>query len=63
MELIKLLPTWRNGRCGKDSIAKRLDRFLLDERMISVGLRFRSWVCNYKILDHMSVILHLEQDT
>jgi endonuclease/exonuclease/phosphatase family metal-dependent hydrolase len=62
VEPTKLLPTWRNGRCGKDYIAKRLDRFLLDERLVSVGLRYRSWVCNYKISDHMPVILHLEQD-
>jgi len=25
-------------------------------------IRYRSWVCNTKISDHMSVILHLEND-
>jgi hypothetical protein len=59
----KLLSTWRNGRCGKEYITKRLDRFLLDERLVTTGLRYRSWVCIYNISDHMLVILHMEQDT
>jgi hypothetical protein len=33
VELAKLLPSSRNGRCGKDYIDKRLDMFLLDERL------------------------------
>jgi hypothetical protein len=31
---VKLLPTWRNGRRGQDYIAKRLDRFLIDEKLM-----------------------------
>jgi endonuclease/exonuclease/phosphatase family metal-dependent hydrolase len=30
-----LTPTWRNGRVGSDSIAKRLDRFLISEHYTS----------------------------
>jgi hypothetical protein len=62
VEPVKLLPTWRNGRSGQDYIAKRLDRFLLSENLVSSGIRYRSWVCNVKISDHMPVILHLEQE-
>jgi hypothetical protein len=57
---VKLLPTWRNGRRGRDYIAKRLDRFLIDEKLVDSGMNYRSWVCNVKISDHMPVILHLE---
>jgi hypothetical protein len=62
VEPIKLLPTWRNGRGDQDYIAKRLDRFLINEELALSGLRYRSWVSNIKISDHMPVILHLEQE-
>jgi hypothetical protein len=62
VEPLKLLPTWRNGRGGQDYIAKRLDRFLISEDLALSGFRYRTWVCNLKISDHMLVILHLEQD-
>jgi hypothetical protein len=62
VEPIKLLPTWRNGRGGQEYIAKRLDHFLITEDLALSGLRYRSWVSNIKISDHMPVILHLEQD-
>jgi len=61
VEPLKLLPTWSNGR-GHDFIAKRLDRFLISEDLTISGFRYRSVVCNLKISDHMSVILHLEKD-
>ena len=61
VEPLKLLPTWSNGR-GHDFIAKRLDRFLISEDLAISGFRYRSVVCNLKISDHMSVILHLEKD-
>ena len=58
---IKLLPTWRNGRRGRDYIAKRLDRFFIDEKLMVSKLRYRTWECNENILDHMLVILHMEK--
>jgi hypothetical protein len=61
VEPLKFLPTWRNGRKGHDYIAKRLDRFLVSEKLVSSGIRYRSWVCNVKISDHMPVILHLDK--
>jgi hypothetical protein len=61
VEPVKLLPTWRNGRSGRDYIEKRLDRFLIDEKLVDSGLRYKTWVCNVKISDHMPVILHMEQ--
>jgi hypothetical protein len=61
VEPIKILPTWRNDRGGQDYIAKRLDRFFISEDIALSGLRYRTWVCNLKISDHLPVILHLEQ--
>jgi hypothetical protein len=59
-EPVKVLPTWRNGRKGQGFIAKRLDRFLIYEKLVSSGIRYRYWVCNDKISDHMPVLLQLE---
>jgi endonuclease/exonuclease/phosphatase family metal-dependent hydrolase len=60
VELVKILPTWRNGRKGQDYIAKRLDRFLIYENIVSSGIKYRSWTCNDKISDHIPVMLQLE---
>jgi hypothetical protein len=60
VEPVKILLTWRNGRKGQDYIAKRLDRFLISEKLVSSGIRYRSWICNDKISDHMPVMLQLE---
>jgi hypothetical protein len=37
----ELLPTWRNGRAGSTGIAKRLDRFLVAEGLITPTCRIR----------------------
>ena len=60
VEPVKILPTWRNGRKGPDYIEKRLDRFLISEKLVSLGIRYRSWICNDKILDHMPILLQLD---
>jgi exonuclease III len=60
VEPIKILLTWRNGRKGQDYIAKRLDRFLIYEKLVSLGIRYRSWICNDKISDHMPIMLQLD---
>jgi hypothetical protein len=55
-----IVPTWRNGRTGTDSIAKRLDRCFISEYLLtSVGL-YRSWVEYPFISDHAHVLLQLE---
>ncbi len=37
----KILPTWRNKRIGEDNLARRLDRFLIKERLLELGLIFK----------------------
>jgi hypothetical protein len=60
VEPVDFFPTWRNGRVVQDSVAKHLDRFLIDERLASSDLRFRSWVVNVKISDHMPVVFQID---
>jgi hypothetical protein len=62
VEPINLLLTWRNGRGKHDFVAKRLDHFLISEKLAESGLRYRSWVVNVKLSDHMSVVLQFDQE-
>jgi endonuclease/exonuclease/phosphatase family metal-dependent hydrolase len=51
----KLVPTWRNGRVGANSIAKRLDRsFISEDLLASVGV-YRAWVEFPYISDHAPI--------
>jgi hypothetical protein len=62
VEPVNFLPTWRNGRGEQEYIAKRLDCFLIKEELALSGLRYRSWVVNVKISDHMPVVFQLDQE-
>lgn len=53
-------PTWRNGKIGANGIAKRLDRFLLDSKLIGDRLHFRSWVEPSTISNHHPICLSIE---
>jgi hypothetical protein len=52
-----LSPTWRNGGQDPYGISKRLDRFLLNGRLLGDEFRSRSWVINSIISDHNPVCL------
>jgi hypothetical protein len=41
IEPTKLKPTWRNNRVGEDSIAKRLDRFLIVDSLLEKQLQMK----------------------
>jgi hypothetical protein len=62
VEPVKFLPTWRNGRGEQDFIAKRLDHFLINENLALSGYRYRTWVVNVKIFDHMPVVFQLDKE-
>jgi hypothetical protein len=51
----KLVPTWRNGRSGTDSIAKRLDRFLVSEDLLLEVRLYRTWVEFPYVSDHAPI--------
>jgi hypothetical protein len=56
----ELVPTWRNGRLGDSSIAKRLDRFYVAEDLIGPAMRYRSWVDSTFLSDHAPIFLQLD---
>lgn len=39
-----------------------MDRFLISEKLVDSGLKFRTWVVNVKLSYHMPVVFQLEQD-
>lgn len=41
---VKLQPTWRNKRTGEDSLARRLDHFLIKKKLLGMGSNYRWWV-------------------
>jgi len=52
--------TWQNGRSGSDSIAKRLDIFLVSEDLLLEVSLYRSWVEFPYVSDHAPILLQLE---
>jgi hypothetical protein len=56
-----VVPTWRNGRSGVDSISKRLDWVLISEDLL-VGIgSYKSWVDYPNFSDHALVLLRLDR--
>lgn len=37
----KIFPTWRNNRVEEDDLARRVDRFLIKEGLLTLGLLHR----------------------
>lgn len=61
VNLIKAKPTWRNRRTGEERIAKRLDRFLINDLMASNVPVFRQWVGEGGNSDHFPILLELSK--
>lgn len=57
--LIKLKPTWRNKRIGEARVAKRLDRFLINEDLAAAIPLFRQWVEEGGPSDHFPIFIEL----
>eukprot|EP00253_Pinus_taeda_P016512 PITA_16512 len=51
--------TCRNNRTGDDSLARRLDRFLVKEKVLDLGLQIRHWVRTRGISDHLPIYLEI----
>jgi hypothetical protein len=56
----KVVPTWRNGRKGVHVIAKRLDRCIVSEGLLSMCDLYRTWVEYPFISDHAPIILQMD---
>eukprot|EP00253_Pinus_taeda_P019465 PITA_19465 len=59
--LIKLKPTWWNKRVGEARVAKRLDRFLINEDLAAAIPLFRQWVEEGGPSDHFSILIELSK--
>jgi len=55
-----VVPTWRNGRTGSDSIMKQLEHLFLSDNLLQHSDRYRTWVEYSSISDHAPVILQLD---
>eukprot|EP00253_Pinus_taeda_P001601 PITA_01601 len=61
VNLIKLKPTWRNRRVGEARVAKRLDRFLINEDLSTMIPIFQQWVEEGGPSDHSPIYLDLSK--
>eukprot|EP00253_Pinus_taeda_P014847 PITA_14847 len=61
VNLIKVKPTWRNRGIGEGRVAKRLDRFLISEDLISNIPMFRQWVGEGGNSDHFPILLEFQK--
>jgi hypothetical protein len=59
----KLQPTWRNNRVGEDSLARRLDRFLIKEGLLNIGFNYRQWVGSGGLSDHLPIYFEIRGRT
>jgi len=58
-----LVPTWKNGRKGDHHIAKRLDRFMIKESLLSIFSCHKTWVVYSSISDHLPMVLELSSSS
>lgn len=57
LEPVKFSPTWRNFRTGNDVVDKRLDCFLISEKLMDMGLIFKAKIEEGGSLDHRPISL------
>jgi len=61
VEPIKLKPSWRNNRGGEARVAKRIDRFLVTEKMVDSFFQIRQWVGSGGASDHFPIFLEIRK--
>lgn len=57
--MARLQYTWTNNRSGDQSLARRLDRFLIKEVLLNRLPRIRQWVGTAGISDHRPIFLEM----
>jgi hypothetical protein len=62
VEPTHLEPRLRKNRCDHQAISKHLDRFLVDEDLLSPIESYRSWIGYESPLDHQLILLRLGCD-
>jgi hypothetical protein len=54
--------TWTNKRVGLSHIIARLDRFLVQNSFLLLGLNFSSKIMSHSVSDHKPILLELSRD-
>jgi len=62
VEPIKIVPTWRNHRRGREGIPNRLDRFLLEDSFLNDMIKIKSWVSSRGVSNHLPILLNLDRE-
>jgi len=60
LEPIDLVPTWCNARRGRAGILKRLDMFLVIDRILDMNAKFKSCAGQGGASNHLLVFLQVE---
>jgi hypothetical protein len=60
VELVKVVPTWRNDRRERDRIYKRLDKFLSTKSLFNDNIKIKSRVGLGGALDHLPILIKLD---
>lgn len=63
VDTLKLNPTWRNHRCEEEHIAKRLERFLVAEHLVTLINLLRQWVARGDDFYHNPILIELKRGT
>lgn len=56
----EVVPTWRNGRIGMDSISKNLDQGLVLESLLNDVGMFQTWIDLPFVSDHAPVVAQFD---
>jgi len=56
----KLQPTWRKNRVGEDFLSRRLDHFLINKGLLTLGLLHRQRVGSGGISDHFPIYMEID---
>ena len=60
VELVKFKPTWPNKIIGENIIVKRLDLFLVEEKLVDQNLIFKQWFDVGRESNHLPIFLELQ---
>jgi hypothetical protein len=63
LDPIKLMPTWRNKRTGEDRVMKRIDRFLLSDKIMDKSLHFGQWIGDGEDSNHFPIFLEVAESS
>ena len=59
LEPIKLVPKWRFFHNNEEAIAKRLDRFLVSESLLSGNYFWKTWVSKGGLFGHHPILVSI----